>query len=117
MLDGTGDRLLREGFLPVVLVPVGQALGLDRPEKFDVLVAGQLAGLILMRYLLEVEPLASTRPASGRRPGSISHAGSVAPAARPGGSARVGADARLDLADRKRDRRARGRGEGDDAAP
>ena len=59
ILDGTGERLLREGFLPVVLIPVGQALGIDRPELRMPLVASQLVGLILVRYVLAVEPLAS----------------------------------------------------------
>ncbi len=59
VLDGSGDRLLREGFLPVVLVPVGDALGIDRPELRMPLVASQVMGLILVRYVLRVEPLAS----------------------------------------------------------
>ena len=35
------------------------ALGLDRPELRMPLVASQVIGLILLRYVLEVEPLAS----------------------------------------------------------
>jgi AcrR family transcriptional regulator len=59
VLDGPGERLLREGFLPVVLVPVGEGLGIDRPELRMPLVASQVIGLILVRYVLRVEPLAS----------------------------------------------------------
>ncbi|GAB3264514.1 TetR family transcriptional regulator [Alteromonas gracilis] len=54
-----GERLLRDGFLPVVLQPVGAALGLDRPELRMPLVMSQLVGLIVTRYLLRVEPVAS----------------------------------------------------------
>lgn len=57
-----GDRLLRDGFLPVVLQPVGAALGLDRPELRMPLVMSQLVGLIVTRYLLRVEPVASMSP-------------------------------------------------------
>ena len=59
MLDPTGQRLLRDGFLPAVLEPVGVALGIERPEVRMPLVASQVLGLILTRYVLEVEPIAS----------------------------------------------------------
>jgi AcrR family transcriptional regulator len=59
VLEPGGDRLLSEGFLPVVVQPVGAKLGLDRPEHRMTLVASQVIGLILMRYVLRVEPLAS----------------------------------------------------------
>ena len=35
------------------------ALGVDQPERRMPLVASQIFGLILVRYVLEVEPLAS----------------------------------------------------------
>lgn len=59
VIDPSGARLLRDGFLPVVLVPVGTALGVDRPDVRMPLVASQVIGLILLRYVLEAEPLAS----------------------------------------------------------
>lgn len=59
MLDPSDSRLLRDGFLPVVLFPVGRSLGLDRPELRMSLVASQVLGLIVTRYLLRLEPLAS----------------------------------------------------------
>jgi AcrR family transcriptional regulator len=62
LLDAEGERLLREGFLPVVLGPVGEALGIDRPELRMPLVASQVLGLILLRYVIGVEPLASLPP-------------------------------------------------------
>jgi AcrR family transcriptional regulator len=62
ILDPSGQRLLRDGFVPAVLLPVGVALGLDRPEVRMPLVASQVIGLILTRYVFEVEPLASLPP-------------------------------------------------------
>lgn len=59
VLDPSGQRLLRDGFVPAVLHPVGVALGIERPEVRMPLVASQILGLILTRYLLEVEPIAS----------------------------------------------------------
>ena len=59
VLDAEGERLLRDGFLPVVLEPVGVALGIDRPELRMPLVASQIVGLIVLRYIIRVEPLAS----------------------------------------------------------
>jgi AcrR family transcriptional regulator len=59
ILEPSGQRLLRDGFLPAVLHPVGVALGIERPEVRMPLVASQVVGLILTRYVLEVEPLAS----------------------------------------------------------
>ena len=55
-----GQQLVRDGFLRMVLGPVGQALDLDEPERRMALVASQLIGLVALRYLLEVEPLVST---------------------------------------------------------
>ena len=62
VMDPAGSKLITEGFLPVVLQPVGLALGVDRPELRMPLVASQVFGLILMRYVLRVEPLASLPP-------------------------------------------------------
>lgn len=59
LLDPTGQRLLSQGFLPAVLQPIGVAMGIDRPELRMPVVASQVVGLILLRYLLEVEPIAS----------------------------------------------------------
>ncbi len=59
VLDTDGERLLRDGFLPVVLEPIGVALGIDRPELRMPLVASQVVGLIVLRYVIGVEPLAS----------------------------------------------------------
>jgi AcrR family transcriptional regulator len=59
LLDPSGKELMRDGFLKVVIGPVGLALGIDEPERRMPILASQVVGLILMRYLLEVEPLAS----------------------------------------------------------
>jgi AcrR family transcriptional regulator len=58
-LQPGGERLVTEGFVPVVLLPAGQALGIDRPEVRMPLVISQVAGLILTRYLVRLEPIAS----------------------------------------------------------
>jgi AcrR family transcriptional regulator len=59
VMDPTAHRLLSEGFLPVVIQPVGAALGIDRSEHRMALVASQVMGLILVRYVMRVEPVAS----------------------------------------------------------
>jgi AcrR family transcriptional regulator len=59
LLDPSANHLMRDGFLPVVLQPVGRTLGLDHPELRMSLVASQVLGIILSRYVLELEPLAS----------------------------------------------------------
>jgi AcrR family transcriptional regulator len=59
VMDPSAHRLLSEGFLPVVIQPVGVALGIDRPEHRMALVASQVMGLILVRYVMRVEPVAS----------------------------------------------------------
>lgn len=59
LTDPSGKELLRDGFLKVVIGPLGVALGIDEPERRMPVVASQILGLILMRYLLEVEPVAS----------------------------------------------------------
>ncbi len=58
-MEPSGHRLLSEGFLPVVIEPVGVALGIDHPELRMPLVASQILGLIMLRYVLSAEPLAS----------------------------------------------------------
>ncbi len=58
-LEPGGERLLSQGFVPVVLVPAGEALGIDRPEVRMPLLATQILGLILTRYLFRLEPIAS----------------------------------------------------------
>ncbi len=62
IMDPSANRLLSEGVLPVVIEPIGVALGIDDPHLRMPLVASQVIGLILMRYVLAVEPLASMPP-------------------------------------------------------
>lgn len=57
--DPAGGNLVNKGFLPLIVVPVVEALGVDRPTERIPLVASQLIGLIVVRYLLRIEPLAS----------------------------------------------------------
>ena len=58
-LQPDGERLITQGFVPVVLMPVGEALGIDRPELRMPLVISQVGGIILTRYLVRLEPIAS----------------------------------------------------------
>ena len=62
LLEPNGGRLLRDGFVPVVLVPVGERLGVEQPELRMPLVASQMLGLILTRYVVALEPIASMSP-------------------------------------------------------
>jgi AcrR family transcriptional regulator len=59
VVDPGGQQLLRDGVLRIVLGPVGVGLGLDQPERRMAHVASQLVGVVVLRYLLELEPLAS----------------------------------------------------------
>ena len=59
VVEPTGARLVRDGFMLMVLGPVGAALGIDDPEHRTALVASQLAGIAVLRYVVRVEPLAS----------------------------------------------------------
>src|SRR3954471_17873038 len=51
VMDPAGSKLLTDGFLPVVIQPIGVALDLDRPEHRMTLVASQIVGIILLRYV------------------------------------------------------------------
>ncbi len=59
IVEPDGQQLLRDGFLRMVLAPVAVGLDLDQPDRRTTLVASQLIGLVLLRYVLRVEPLAS----------------------------------------------------------
>lgn len=55
----SGQQLVHDGFVRMVLGPVGEGLELDDPARRMALVASQLVGIVVLRYLLLVEPLAS----------------------------------------------------------
>jgi AcrR family transcriptional regulator len=59
ILEPEGPALIREGFLPAIILPIATALGVDEPERRMPFVASQMFGLILGRYVLALEPLAS----------------------------------------------------------
>ena len=59
VFDPEGAQLVRDGFMRMVLAPIGAGLGIDRAELRMSLVASQLMGLVLVRYVVAVEPLAS----------------------------------------------------------
>ena len=58
VLSADGATLLQEGFIPVVVGPVLAQLVADRPEDRIPLVASQVIGLIVARYLLALPPMA-----------------------------------------------------------
>ncbi len=59
VVEPEGRMLLREGLFGVILGPIGDALGLDEPHRRVAHVASQMIGLVMLRYVLEVEPLVS----------------------------------------------------------
>jgi AcrR family transcriptional regulator len=59
VFDPEGRQLVRDGFMRIVLGPVGAALGVDQPERRMSLVASQLMGIVIVRYVVAVEPLAT----------------------------------------------------------
>jgi len=63
LAEPSGQRLVRDGVLQMILGPVGRALGLDEPDRRMALVASQMVGIVILRYLLRAEPLASMPPA------------------------------------------------------
>ena len=55
-------NLLRDGMLRMVFEPVAAQLPSDEPERRVSLMASQLIGLAIGRYVLQLEPLASMTP-------------------------------------------------------
>jgi AcrR family transcriptional regulator len=58
VLSEDGANLLKEGFIPVVVGPVLAQLVPDRPDVRIPLVASQIIGLIVARYLIALPPMA-----------------------------------------------------------
>jgi AcrR family transcriptional regulator len=61
IVEPTGAQLVRDGFMRMVLGPLAAALEIDEPDRRMALVASQLAGIVVLRYVVQVEPLASMR--------------------------------------------------------
>ncbi len=61
VVDPKGQQFVRDGLLGMVLGPIGPAFDLDEPQRRVALVASQMIGLVMLRYVLEVEPLASMK--------------------------------------------------------
>jgi len=57
------SRLVREGLGQMIIDPVSEVLGVPDARLRVSLVASQLLGVALARYLVELEPLASATPA------------------------------------------------------
>ena len=62
VIGDDGGRLVKEGFIPVVIGPVLATLVVDRPEVRIPLVASQLVGLIVTRYVLALPGMADMPP-------------------------------------------------------
>ena len=58
MVAGQEAGLVRDAFIPVVVGPVIGALAVDRPEVRVPLVASQVIGLIVTRYVVALPPMA-----------------------------------------------------------
>ena len=54
-----GVQLVRDVVSRIVLGPVARGLGVDQPELRMNLVASQLFGLAMLRYVVELQPIAS----------------------------------------------------------
>lgn len=54
-----GPSLLEEGFLRMILVPLGEHLPRGEAERRGALVASQMLGLLLGRYVVRLTPLAT----------------------------------------------------------
>jgi AcrR family transcriptional regulator len=63
MTEPKAGALLRENLLHRLYLPLMDLLGSDQPELRAELVASQLMGLGISRYVLKFEPLASAKPA------------------------------------------------------
>lgn len=59
LMDPSGRELVAHGILPVLILPLGKAIGITEPDRRMTLVASQILGLILVRYVLALEPVAS----------------------------------------------------------
>ena len=59
VFEPEGKALVPEAFGRLILRPVGEALDLDDPERRMTLVASQLVGMVVLRYVARIEPLAS----------------------------------------------------------
>lgn len=53
------SHLLRDGLLRLILEQIAAVPGIDDPERRGNLVASQIVGLIMTRYVVGIEPLAS----------------------------------------------------------
>ncbi len=59
LVQGTPETLLQQGILRMVLTPLRAALPSAEADRRVQLVLSQMVGLVVTRYLLAVEPLAS----------------------------------------------------------
>jgi AcrR family transcriptional regulator len=63
LVQETPETLLQQGILRMVLVPLRAALPPEEADRRVQLVISQMVGLVVTRYVLALEPLASMPPA------------------------------------------------------
>lgn len=54
--------MMREFFTHAILEGIAASLRIDEPRRRASLVASQLFGLALVRYIVKIEPVASAKP-------------------------------------------------------
>ena len=57
-------EIMRERITRQVLTPIAQGVGADRPELRATFCGSQIVGLVMARYIVRIEPLASEDPAT-----------------------------------------------------
>ena len=62
IFEPDGKELVPEAFGRLILAPISEALELDEPERRMALVGSQLVGVVVLRYIAGIEPLASATP-------------------------------------------------------
>jgi AcrR family transcriptional regulator len=55
-------RILKERITREVLTPIAEGIGADRPDLRGTFVGAQFVGIVMARYIVGVEPLASVDP-------------------------------------------------------
>ena len=60
--DPAGRRLVGQGVVPALLLPLGTALGVDEPERRVSLVVSQLVGLALTRHVVGLDAIVAMSP-------------------------------------------------------
>ena len=60
--DPAGRRLVGQGLVPALLLPVGAGLGVSQPERRMSLVISQLVGLAVTRHVVGLDEIVALTP-------------------------------------------------------